>query len=460
MRKSINCNKITAKYKKVLIQKIKEFVAIDSTYDESSVSEENPFGMGVSKALDYFATLAYYDGFKVKNYDNKVVEAITGNGPKNITIMAHADVVPVGEGWSFDPFQVKETKTHLYGRGVADDKGPCLAAYYALKALKDEGLLGDYQVRFLVGGNEERGSLCMDHYFNVLKKPQPTYGFSPDSNFPLIFAEKGIINFEVNKTFKIPGVISISGGVASNSVIDTCIVKFDFDGKIITALKDKKNVDLETKDDVITAVFKGIAAHGATPQLGRNAALYALKTIYELTENSNVKTIIDRYDDVYGNGIGAAATSKAMGKNSLNVGLISYQKGKFSMTVNFRHVETVSQKLMITKINKGNEGFTVKILSTADLLFFDKKSPLVKTLLEAYRSETHDRKSQPIAIGGGTYAKEARNVVAFGMEFPWEDAKMHGIGENVCKHSLYEAMNIYAKAIFELGKLIDNENKI
>ena len=197
MRKAINFEKITSKYKKDVLEKLAEFVLINSVYDEKSVSKADPFGAGVSEALNYIATLAYYDGFDVKNYDNKVVEIIAGKGVKNITIMAHADVVPTGDGWKQNPFVVRETKTHLYGRGVADDKGPCLAAYYALKALKDNKLLGRYQVRLLVGGNEERGSLCMEHYFHTLNKPQPTYGFSPDSNFPLIFAEKGIINFKV-----------------------------------------------------------------------------------------------------------------------------------------------------------------------------------------------------------------------------------------------------------------------
>ena len=224
--------------------------------------------------------------------------------------------------------------------------------------------------------------------------------------------------------------------------------------------KQLKNIDISTDDDITTVTFYGIGAHGSTPELGRNAGMLALQTIYDITGHQVLKQILDRYSDVYGAGIGASATSNQMGKNSLNVGIINYKEGKFSMVVNFRHVETVTQKAMIKKITTNNEGFKVKILGTSDLLYFDKRSPLVKTLLNAYRVETKDKKSQPLSTGGGTYAKEANNVVAFGMEFEGEDTKMHGVNENVCKVSLFKAMAIYARAIYDLGQLIENENKI
>ena len=44
----------------------------------------------------------------------------------------------------------------------------------------------------LIGGNEERGSACLEHYFHKLNKPYPKYGFTPDGDFPLIYGEKGI----------------------------------------------------------------------------------------------------------------------------------------------------------------------------------------------------------------------------------------------------------------------------
>jgi succinyl-diaminopimelate desuccinylase len=201
--------KLIENYKEPLLKTLKEFVSINSVLDPKTIDEENPFGKGVANALKYIETVAKEDGFEVNNYDNMVVEILCGKGDKNITILAHADVVPEGRGWSHDPFDMQDDGEVLYGRGVADDKGPLLAAYFALKALKDNNLLGNYQVRFIVGGNEESGSLGVDYYFNTLKKKQPTYGFSPDAEFPLIYAEKGIYTFKAKGEVLIRDVISI-----------------------------------------------------------------------------------------------------------------------------------------------------------------------------------------------------------------------------------------------------------
>ena len=212
------------------------------------MDEENPCGKGVSKALKFFEELAKKDGFEVTNYKNKIVEAIVGKGDKNITIMAHADVVPAGSGWDQDPFEVVEKDGVLTGRGVADDKGPLLACYYGLKALKDKNMLGDYQVRFLVGGAEETTSEGMMYYFYEINKPQPTLGFSPDSSWPLIFAEKGIFNFKVRDTFKIDKVYSINGGVASNAVIEKCDIEMDADPDFEEYVKSQFDGEVEFAD--------------------------------------------------------------------------------------------------------------------------------------------------------------------------------------------------------------------
>ena len=148
---------ITSFYHEELMENLSKFVAINSVYDELSVDKNNPFGVGVSDALSFIANLAEKDGFTVTNYGNKVVEILSGEG-RNITILAHADVVPAGTGWDQNPFQMVDRGDRLTGRGVSDDKGPLLAAYYAMKAVRDNHLQGDYQIRFIVGGNEESGS--------------------------------------------------------------------------------------------------------------------------------------------------------------------------------------------------------------------------------------------------------------------------------------------------------------
>ena len=138
MEKNKFYQELVKPYQEELMKSLKEFIAIDSVYDEETRDQVNPFGKGVSNALQYIENLAKKDGFIVKNYDNMVVEILTNDIENNVTIMAHADVVPVGTGWPQDPFTLTEDPDGetLYARGVADDKGPALAAYYGLKAFK------------------------------------------------------------------------------------------------------------------------------------------------------------------------------------------------------------------------------------------------------------------------------------------------------------------------------------
>ena len=446
--------KLTAPYEAKMMETLKDFIAIDSTYDETTVDEENPFGKGVSKALQFIAEVAKKDGFIVNNYGNYVVEILTNEEDKNITIMAHADIVPVGTGWPQDPFEMVEKDGFLYARGVADDKGPLLSCYYGLKALQDNGLLGKYQVRFLVGGNEERGSACMEHYFHTLKKKQPTYGFSPDSAYPLTYAEKGIIGFVVRKNMDTP-IISMKGGVASNSVIEKCEVLLKEDLNLIAYLNENE-VDYSylAKENEMLLTFHGLAAHGSVPWMGKNAAMSAIKYLGEYYKNEDLKKLYALYSPTRGEGVNAAAHSEDMGDNSLNVGLISIENGKLEMVVNYRHIETVTAEQMINNIKEASKPFEIEVLGISPLLYYPKDSKLITTLLKVYQEETGDYETPIIASGGGTYAKEADNIVAFGMEYPGHDPKMHCVNENTKKSYLFESMGIFAHAIIELGKLI------
>ena len=455
MEKTKFYQELVKPYQEEMMKSLKEFIAIDSVYDENTRDDANPFGKGVSKALQYIENLAKKDGFIVHNYDNMVVEILTNELEPNVTIMAHADVVPTGTGWPQDPFELTEKGDFLYARGVADDKGPLLSCYYGLKALRDNNLLGNYQVRFLVGGNEERGSACMEHYFQTLKKKQPTYGFSPDSAYPLTYAEKGIGGFLVKKDIDLPEVISMKGGVASNSVIEKCEVLMKEDLNFIAYLNNN-DVDFSylARGEQMLLTFNGLAAHGSVPWMGKNAAMEAVKQLGNYYKNADLQLLYKLYSPLRGEGVNAAAHSEDMGDNSLNVGLFSLENSKLEMVVNFRHVETVTSEQMMKNIIEASKPFEVINGGFSPVLYYPKDHPLIKTLLRVSQEETGDYKTPIIASGGGTYAKEADNVVAFGMEYPGHDPKMHGVNENTKKSYLFESMGIFAHAIIELGKLI------
>lgn len=301
----------------------------------------------------------------------------------------------------------------------------------------------------------------MEHYFKTLRKPQPTCGFSPDSSFPLIFAEKGIFNFDLMKNIRVPGLISIHGGVAANSVIEKCSVQLELNDSIIPFIINKyPDAVIHTSDDVVTVTFTGVAAHGSVPQNGVNAGIKALSFLAKYTSNLDIIQLVDLLSDVYGKGVNGYAESVEMGKNSLNVGLINYEPGKpLMVTVNFRYVNGVDEKALKQRIKDKCKPYSLKFSPSSPLLYFNRRSLLIKALMKAYIQETGDASARPLSTGGGTYAKEAKNIVAFGMEFPGRDPKMHAVGENVSVEDLMKGMAIYSRGIYELGKLID-ENKI
>ncbi|KAG4106020.1 dipeptidase [Neocallimastix lanati (nom. inval.)] len=342
-----NYRDLAKKYEEDLISTLRKLVVIKSYYDESTVSEEHPFGKGVTQGLEFLEELARKDGFKTKIYDNKVLEIIAGDYEQNVTLLAHTDVVPAGgAGWEYDPFVLTEVDGVLRGRSVSDDKGSLLSSYYALKLLKDNNLLGKYQVRLLVGGNEESGSACMHHYFKTLKMKQPTLGFSPYADFPLIYAKKGIINYEAEGDFKLEKIHSFKGGVAFNSVIDNFVVNMDTDPKFIEFLKENKvNFTHVENGSNMDVTFIGKTAHGSTPEQGINACIVGVTNLNKFYNIKELKKIADLYTDHFGRGINA---------------------------------------------------------------YNEKKN----------REETGDIESKPLAIGGGTYAKDADNVIAFGLIFP------------------------------------------
>ena len=453
MKKTSYYDKLTRPYKKPLFENLKKFVAIPSVYSDETRDENNPFGVEVSNALKFIADLAEKDGFKVKNYDNMIVEILIGDeSKKNVTIMAHADVVPTGSGWNQDPFKVVEKKGMLYGRGVADDKGPLLSCYYGLKALKDNGLLNGYHVRFLVGGNEESGSKGMIHYFEELKKYQPDLGFSPDSAYPLTYGEKGIIGFEARTKVNLPQVFSIDGGVAHNAVIEKCVVEMEKDPEFIKYLENETtDYELKELDDRYVVIFNGKAAHGSVPWLGYNAGLVALHRLASYYKNEELMHAEQCFAWPRGEGVKASAENEEMGTNSLCVGFVKLHDGELYLSINFRYINGVTEEEMIEAFKKNAAPMDIKVTGTSPLLYFPKDSVLVSTLMHAYQEETGDYKSEPMTSGGGTYAKDAQNVVAFGMQLPGFDSLMHAPGERTQKDNLIKSMAIYARAIEELG---------
>lgn len=444
----MNYYNLMKQYKSDMLDALKRFLVIPSVYEESS-DKSKPFGENVDKALKYIGELGERYGFDVDYCDGYATELSIGEGKNLIGIFAHADVVPATGKWDNDPFLPVEKKNRLYARGSSDDKGPLIAAFYAVKALRDNGLLRNYRVKIVVGGDEERGSKCLIHYFEDLKKEAPTYGFTPDSDFPLIYGEKGIRDFYPSLKIKIPSVKSIKGGVASNATCDKVKVIMDKDEGFIAYLNEKK-IKCSIEDDGVT--FLGKAVHGSTPELGENAALICLKALGEYFKLPLLENIGTKLMDTSGKSFGLYSHSKELKGTTYCVGMIDYHDGELKFTVNFRYNELVDSNEYIKKFDEFFKTTSKVSEGESKVLLFDKKCPLVKTLLKAYRNETNDL-SKPLTTGGGTYAKHAPNTVAFGALFPHATSTMHEPNEYIDLDDFFMSSVIYAHAIRLLGEL-------
>ena len=210
-------------YKDEVVKHIQGSVQIKSVLE--TAKEGMPFGEGPTKALNYFVDLGKELGFNVINYDNYAATIEFGEGEEVLGILGHVDVVPEGEGWEHPPYSGAIVDGKIYGRGTLDDKGPSVISLFAMKAIMDSGIKLNKKVRMILGANEESGSKCMDYYFNTLKMPQPTLAFTPDSTFPVTFAEKGIIHLKLKNKYSTLKNLSLMGGNAFNSVPERCELK-------------------------------------------------------------------------------------------------------------------------------------------------------------------------------------------------------------------------------------------
>lgn len=445
---------LTKPYHQEAIINLQKWIQIPSILDLNSARPNAPFGEEVSRALRFIGQIATKDGFAVDYCDGYATEISFGQGPRTIGEFAHADVVPATGHWDYPPFQGEIADEKMFGRGTSDDKGPAMSAYYAIKALKDHNLIKDYRVVLVIGGNEETGSRCLHYYFHTLKKPQVDFGFTPDGNFPLIYGEKGIVNFALTGEFTWDKIIKIEAGQATNLVIDEARATVMNQEGLEDALKKSSfRYQLTPKDELTSElVIYGKSAHGSVPELGDNAGTKLLGFLGEFYKIYPLQKLSRLMSDLSGQELGISMSSPTFGMSTLNLGLIKYDGVKFIAAVNFRFPENLNlQKALKNAIDR-SQPFEIIYDRASPVLLFPKDSDFVQTLLKAYQKETGDFEHLPMTIGGGTYAKSAQNTIAFGSAFPERDDLIHAPNEHIHLVDLKLSMAIYAHAIYALGR--------
>ena len=399
---------------------------------------DKPFGEGVYNALEYFLSLAESFGFKTVNYDNYIGEVDYGEGKTEkdeIAILAHLDVVPAGDlsAWKYPPFEATETDGKIYGRGTTDDKGPAMVCLYCMKSLKDEGYVPNKKIRLILGCNEETGWKCIEHFKKVSRFPD--YGFSPDADFPVIYAEKGILHAKFTFKALSEELKELSGGERVNVVCDKC--------EAIAPLNPDFMKQCEVEEENGKLISKGVSAHGSTPDRGVNAILKMVKYLEKVgVINGRIREYL--FEDK----LGLKDLKDETGNLTMSPDIISLNGNEISVSVDFRYPSLLNGDELIEALKVIAP---VEILSHQKPLFNDKNGFLVTTLLNIYNEETGENK-KPVAIGGGTYARALKYGTAFGPEEEGVDCHIHQPNEFVSIKNLELQCKIYKRAIKELSK--------
>ncbi|MBR2970841.1 MAG: Sapep family Mn(2+)-dependent dipeptidase [Clostridia bacterium] len=462
-----------------MLKDLAEIISIKSVLSEAK--EGAPFGEGCREALDWFLAKAEEYGFRTGSYDGYCGYAEYGEGKECIGALCHLDVVPAGEGWSTDPFTLVIKDDTLFGRGVVDDKGSVVMCLHALKEIKESAIKLNKRIRIIAGCNEEHGSACIKHYVN--HGEIPSMSFVPDSDFPLINSEKGILHLMYSvplDDFFAKNIAFISGGESYNVVPDHAKISIFRDselgkqildicggeacdklftstqvvGGILAAGYRIEDYSITAEDEVITIEAKGVAGHAMAPNKADNAIWKLFRLLACFTDKSDLVNFFNEKIclNTGAEALGIYKSDEVSGELTMSMGIIKVDDDKLYFSLDMRLPVCASHEEIKKQILNQLPGRSkVEEKKYAPNLYIKKDSPLVQTLLSVYEKCT-GKEGKCLICGGGTYARELPNTVAFGPTFEGTETNIHNIDEHVSIEEFYKAAEIYKHAMIELAK--------
>ena len=440
-----------------IVRDIARLVSIPSV--EGPAAPDAPFGIESKRALDCALQIAEELGLDTVNCENKIGYASVGedHGQGYLATITHVDVVPAGDGWTEDPFTVRERDGFLLGRGVMDDKGPSILCLYALKYLRDSGLPLRYPVRALLGSNEETGMGDLEHY--NANYPAPLFCFSPDADFPLIHGEKGIFHGRLISRHTPVNVLEMTGGVAPNAVPAkaSALVRAE-------ALQSTDAVSVEELEPGLWKLSSvGVSGHASMPEgtvnaIGRIVDYLLENGIPAEGELPYFRFLARLHAATDGSGLGLQSSDDYFTPLTAVGGKISTADGVFCQTIDCRYGISTSGEAITARLREA-AGSAAEIQVDADAapFYLTLDNPAIQACMESYNLVTGEN-AHPFTIGGGTYARHFPNAAAFGPEHPERPAPafagpIHGIDEAARLSDLMEALKIYIVALLRLEAL-------
>ena len=414
-----------------------------------------PFGAEVRRMLDMAMEDCRRFGFVTRDFDGYAADATLGDAPEAIAVLAHLDVVPAGDGWDTPPFEAVRKDDLVYGRGTGDDKGPAIAAMYAMRAIREAGVPLKRSIRLILGCDEESGWDDMAYYCAHTEMPET--GFSPDASFPLINTEKAMLSLGISASLSPEGlqVLEIYTGERMNVIPgeSVCVVSGGAETvDAVRAFSQETGMDYkaELTDKGVRITATGIPGHSAYPAGRRNAIGMMLVLLRRLGVQGPLAALADLYGmESNGASLGIAYSDEVSGALTCNMGILHLENGRVYATLDNRVPITADLDQMEKTLREKLSGFTIEHLKKTAPHHVPADSELVTCLLGAYHDNT-GLPAVPEYTGGGTYAKVLKQGVAFGAYFPDDPDLAHQANEYVNLNKMILAAKIYADALMRL----------
>ncbi len=442
-----------------LIDDLRDLIAYKSV--KGTPAEGAPFGQEVRDCLDATLAIGKRFGLKTVNCDNRIgyVE-LPGKSADYVATIAHCDVVPAGNGWDSDPFEMIERDGYVIGRGTMDDKGPLVLTLYLAKFLKELGEDFPLSFRAIVGCDEETGMSDVEYYLE--HHPEPVFCYTPDSNFPAIHGEKGIMegNFH-SAVFNSPKILDCACGIASNVVPDQAWMLIE-DPKRDLAVT--KGITVEKLGKAIKVSAQGKGAHASTPEDSINAIErlvdFVLSEDLVSSQEANFLNLVKKLTSDYtGKKLDIDRTDDIFSPLTIIGGKLNFVDGHLVQNFNIRYPKSITSTEIQDSLTRHctEHAAELEIISNNETFYMNPDNEAVSVCVDTY-NDIFGKDEKPYTIGGGTYARHFKNAISFGPEhlddvYPDFVGAIHGANEGAELKRFADALKVYIVATYKLLKL-------
>lgn len=461
-------------HKEEYISEVQGVSRIPSVSKAEEAQPGAPFGADCRRVLDYMMERGRHYGFDVQDHDGYAVSVSMGDPVDSIGMIAHLDVVPVGDGWAYPPYGATYLPEYdvLVGRGVSDNKGSAITALFAMRMLRELKWPLRHGLRLLCGSSEETGMQDMKH-LAAAGMAFPKLSLVPDAGFPVNYGQKG----SVDATLAIPctgNLIQLDAGTVRNVIPDLaqCTVAAAYEdvqkAMAKVAPETAERITLEACEEGTRIAAHGRSGHAASPDGCVNAIAVLTDALcqMDILDGSCAKAIREvaaLTADAHGESEGVSYEDEESGKLTLVYGVAHLKDGVLTISADSRFCVTLRKAQLVPQLEENwtARGFEIVRLEAADPFYIAKTDERVVALQELYKEVT-GRDDEPYTMGGGTYSRVVPNAISFGPGLRGEEHDMsflpeghggaHGRDEVLFLDSAMTAFRIYAVALAMLDE--------